>query len=995
MAGMHDKDIYKRPYIRPNEKWVCGRAADGQPCSQGPGRGGKCHGGYECAPARVGDRWVCTRPDQYGGKCDDPSLPEPSFGPHLINGVGVCCRKIHCVPVRSLRARRGLISVVLCTAIAGLILIGAGGAWRDSFLSPGPLTAAHQGASMASLEEMAHGKMQGAGTASSSEGCQICHAAAAGGLSGLLKSSLLHTEETPQSQQCLVCHTEDLGNDAMTAHALAPEEIARHTQEAEADPARAWRPLSLALASLSPGVKTGADGTLACASCHQEHNGALFDLKRLDNQQCQTCHVKQFTSLGNGHPEFSMLASEKGYDYPYRRRTRIVYDHAKHETDYFQREENAGHTPANCLSCHQIGDGTFNTTLKPFEQMCAACHTGNIVAGRDEWIHVFGFPSMDFDAYEVVEEEGDVTNLPRTAEKRLSPFMMLLLSGLYADDPEAREALVADLDIVNEFNGDLAGIVFDKDPKVVGRLFSGLNTVFAALNEDQGGLQGGARSALGQLLGHEPDPGQFDAMFGFPKRGDTPAKLADDLTRRDVVEMSGWLVKESGYRVDGGAWKAALATLAPYAALAALDDPGDYAPALEFLSTFNDFRDWFNENLSIKNGAWVSKESGEEISAEDWTALIEAATGLGAAEAPESEEAPDAPAGDAPAADAAPDEAAPEAAPAEGEAAAPAREAGETFLAWLGNLSEVQDWFAETVNAEGENWTLRAPRSIYYRPVRHADPFLTAWLNFTADLYGTSPAATMLFDELSGRREGLAIGACMKCHSIDVESGPTGEQVVRVNWMGKQPQREFTKFNHTPHLKLMDCAQCHRASWISESSDRVQVAKAASAEEEAAAPEPPAEVAADPAPSAAEAPAQPATDMAYIDSFKAKKGDLEIGVKFTNQDHAPGEFAFVSNFEPVMKSDCARCHVPGKAGDSCLTCHNYHIEKGNWPAGVKSLTELLAAQKPAAPEAAPEEAEATPEAAAEPAPAEAAESTEPAEEAPPAQPESEPTESAQ
>ncbi len=107
MAGMQDKDIYKRPYVRPNGNWVCGRSAEGRPCPHGPSTRGKCTAQHECKPAQVGDRWVCTRPEQYGGPCDDPALPDPSFGPVVVEGVGVCCRKVHCTPQRSIRAMRG------------------------------------------------------------------------------------------------------------------------------------------------------------------------------------------------------------------------------------------------------------------------------------------------------------------------------------------------------------------------------------------------------------------------------------------------------------------------------------------------------------------------------------------------------------------------------------------------------------------------------------------------------------------------------------------------------------------------------------------------------------------------------------------------------------------------------------------------------------------------------------------------------------------------
>jgi hypothetical protein len=35
--------------------------------------------------------------------------------------------------------------------------------------------------------------------------------------------------------------------------------------------------------------------------------------------------------------------------------------------------------------------------------------------------------------------------------------------------------------------------------------------------------------------------------------------------------------------------------------------------------------------------------------------------------------------------------------------------------------------------------------------------------------------------------------------------------------------------------------------------------------------------------------------------------------------------AFVSEFRPLAKQDCATCHTAKAAGDSCQKCHNYHV----------------------------------------------------------------------
>jgi hypothetical protein len=36
-----------------------------------------------------------------------------------------------------------------------------------------------------------------------------------------------------------------------------------------------------------------------------------------------------------------------------------------------------------------------------------------------------------------------------------------------------------------------------------------------------------------------------------------------------------------------------------------------------------------------------------------------------------------------------------------------------------------------------------------------------------------------------------------------------------------------------------------------------------------------------------------------------------------------------SGFSAIERRDCAKCHTPKLAGQSCLQCHNYHV--GHFP----------------------------------------------------------------
>ncbi len=160
----------------------------------------------------------------------------------------------------------------------------------------------------------------------------------------------------------------------------------------------------------------------------------------------------------------------------------------------------------------------------------------------------------------------------------------------------------------------------------------------------------------------------------------------------------------------------------------------------------------------------------------------------------------------------------------------------------------------------------RGDGTLYYRPSGHADRFLAAWLNLAAAASETTrpKEMTKLLKEISSDK---SAGRCLKCHSID------DQPVIHVNWRGARPrllERSFTRFSHAAHASLLDdqqgCFTCH-------------------------------------------APSQNAAD--YAKAFEQENRDPFAG--------------FASYFQPIDKATCASCHTRQFAGDSCLTCHNYHV----------------------------------------------------------------------
>ncbi len=390
-------------YDRPNQKWVCGHAAEGKACLAGPDARGKCQATFECRPRKDGDRWVCTRPDMAGGPC--PAGPSPE---------GACAVPIPpCVPSPSLRKRRGTTVLLVVALSLAFILVALGWRGNRDFLSPGDLSIRHF-------------------RAASSNQCQACHESANGAPIDWMLSSMKGDQALQNNRLCLNCH--ELGNQPAKVHGLPLGEILPLTQKAEQRLPKPSKPIGLEMAQLlAPPPPGGHDQDIACSTCHREHRGIHNDIMAMSNLQCQTCHAQPFHSFETDHPKFNQ--------YPYRRRTQIQFDHESHFSSHFKDPDFLSKAPTSCYGCHSPDSAGARIQTKGFEETCAACHQDGIRGVNrvgEKGLPMVALPGLDVatlaqHGYSV----GDWPSNTSYSDLPITPLMIWMLSA----DPEIAAAL--------------------------------------------------------------------------------------------------------------------------------------------------------------------------------------------------------------------------------------------------------------------------------------------------------------------------------------------------------------------------------------------------------------------------------------------------------------------------------------------------------------------------------------------------------------------------
>lgn len=830
-------------YLRPQDKWVCGRLAEGKPCSLGPGGNGSCRVTSVCQPNLEDGRWECRRSALEGGACEAGPLPD-----------GRCCKTMEpCAPQPSLRYKRKRVALWATALAVGLVVLILGGGRAADYLMPGPLSSPH---------------------ANQGE-CKSCHA-------GVETENLewLHglvTEVGPKenSKLCISCH--DVGAQPFAPHTHPVEQLRRLTERYGAGQQdRAVQNDSWVHRIAFPGPKaqpaTG-EPEVFCATCHEEHQGVFQDLTTVSNQRCQTCHVSKFGSLSQSHPELK--------NYPFDRRTRIIFDHKSHFGKHFPKTAEtaslAENVPGVCADCHEPGAGQKYMEIRSYESTCLGCHDGDIQgttrASGPKGIDFIAVPGLDV---ATLNERGiDIGDWPEDSEAELTAFMRTLLAGEAMGKDVVSGVQGLDLlDLTEASDEELAHVetlawsvkqLFDRlekadmsaamelakmspgsvmDHTQMTRLTGGMShDVIMAGNRDwfpnlkddlSRHVRGEPTRAFtpapeplaptseqaAALVAEQPEPSNDDILGGGSQ--DSLEAGGNDL------EPSGDILGGPGDSLDGGGLLGGDADADDLPPGLSVDEPSD------ILGGSSDDTIALSGDDTAGDILGGDSEDGDILGGDD------AADGLDGLLSGDEQQA------DGP----------------DGLTVDEAKDGSETIEA-NAEPFDPEGW------AEFGGW-YRQDFSIRYRPSGHADRFLRTWLDFSGEGYGKEREGLLapVFDRLAPQD---AVGRCTKCHSVDDEPG-----AKHVKWRAFNTRRvknRFTTFSHEPHISAVGsqgCMACHALS--------------------------------------------PAGGGDFLKTYES--GDPA---------------SYVQNFVDLDKGLCASCHTEKAAGETCTLCHNYHATEFSRP----------------------------------------------------------------
>ncbi len=772
-------------------------------------------------------------------------------------------------PPGASRDRLAMLTALATVVFLGVVFLLSKG---TQVLMPGPLASAH----------------------GAIENCSACHTRSGSGKLSWIHG-LVAGDPVADSKACLTCHK--MPDTAFNAHGASADVLKQSTERLTKIAAATRAPRSARAQNAAFPTDDMVAHGLTCATCHQEHQGVNFNLNKITNEQCRSCHVVKFDSFDGHHPKFD--------NYPFKQRTRIIYDHAGHFGKHYPeltKKNPAKRIPETCSACHNSSSDRRVMAVAPFEQTCTTCHLDQIV-GKErvsgpKGIAFLSLPGLDLDTLR--KKNAPIGEWPDGSEAELTPFMKVMISR-----NKKGRALIKAVDSLNL--QDLAN-ASDDQIKAVTDMAWEVKRLFHAL------ISGKASDALGDL----------NIVSGAKLSPGLVADLTASIPRDVVVSAHQQWLPNLAREIASGPIATSQKPAAseqeqesPSAASTESNVSG--ADASEEPSDSETSESTADAQASDKKASVAKRDPppclvgilGQCLMFKEPAVQPEGATGQTSTATTTPDGKKGAPAdglpepmraglkGAGPAAEievaaAEPEEKSPAkagdqkddllfpteeelramkdrdkgsgkaakpggsgSAPAAAESGAPATPSQPTATPVIAIESDVdpESW------AEYGGW-YRQDYAIYYRPTGHKDKFIYSWLFLTgpqAPKGGKNPAAAV-FDFLTSKD---AQGSCTKCHSVDDIQGKG--RVVNFPPSVESKKGRFTSFIHEPHFGIIEdrgCLTCHN---LEKSS-------------------------------------------AYLKSYE--QGD-------------PKKFA--ASFSVVKKDLCQSCHTTNMARQDCLLCHDYHV----------------------------------------------------------------------
>jgi hypothetical protein len=666
----------------------------------------------------------------------------------------------------------------LALLVALATIMGLGAAFilaKDAqFLMPGPLASAH----------------------GAIETCSTCHTTSGSGKLSWMRG-LVAGDRHADSKACLTCHK--MPDTAFNAHSASADALRMSTARLTNIAAQTPVPQSAHAQAVAFPTDRIVDRGLYCATCHQEHQGVNFNLSKIANEQCASCHVVKFDSFDGNHPKFE--------DYPFKRRTQIIYDHAGHFGKHFPEiagKDPARRVPATCSTCHSSSQDKRIMAVAPFEKTCSSCHLDQIV-GKERVSGPKGIPFLSLpglDLQTLKKKKAVIGEWPETSEAGLTPFMKVMIGRNGRGRALIRTVEALDLQDLSRAN--------NAQIKAVTDLAWEIKQIYYAL------IRGKASDILGDLnIGG-------GAKLSADLVADLTASIPRDVIASAQLEWLPNLGSEMATRPDPGAqgqnaWtttitESSLSVDSDVASIAGTDRPApaDRPAEAKGASGRTAARTAAaqSEDVAAKGGKEASPASTPPAtkSADQTDDLlfpteeeVRAMKSAGRSGSAERGAPPEAVAGKTDTGKSAAGSGAPKS-----EAIAPAPQARIAPPV----VSIKSDVDPESWAAYG-GW-YRQDYAIFYRPVGHKDKLIYSWLFLTGPQApkGTKSPAAAVFDFLTSKD---AQGSCAKCHSVDDIRGK-GRLVNFAPPSAESRQGRFTNFVHEPHFGMLEnrgCLACH------------------------------------------------------------------------------------------------------------------------------------------------------------------------------------------